>query len=219
MTAAVHVDRTVRGNLLGCAERRMPFLVAAENRQTFFDRVQTFLPTLDPRYRIIERAYNDAKEAFREVLREGGERYFEHLRAVALILIVYFRVRDYELIVAALLHDIVEDRSDWTIERVRIEYGDRVALLVEWMTKPSEDQFGSKRKRDAWYHERFRLAPRDFFLIKLADRYHNLATLWAKSAEDRQRKLDETKTYYLPHAEEQLILLHELEEAIAELEK
>ena len=113
------------------------FLKEAENRETFFRRIALIFPTLDPRYRLIERAYNDAKEAFRGIQRESGERYFEHIRAVALIVVDYLRVRDADLIVAALLHDIVEDRDDWTIARVQDEYGERVALLVEYLSKPS----------------------------------------------------------------------------------
>lgn len=110
-----------------------------ENRETFFRRIERFFPTLDPRYKAIERAYNDAKTAFHEKYREGGERYFEHIRAVALILIDHLRVKNHTLIIAALLHDIVEDCPEWTIPRVSIEYGEEVALLVEWLTKPDHD--------------------------------------------------------------------------------
>jgi (p)ppGpp synthase/HD superfamily hydrolase len=112
----------------------LEFLKAAENRESFFRRIALIFPTLDPRYRLIERAYNDAKEAFRGVNREGGERYFEHIRAVALIVIDHLRVRDADVIVAALLHDIVEDRDDWTVDRVQDAYGERVALLVEYLS-------------------------------------------------------------------------------------
>lgn len=90
-------------------------LAGAGNRVIFFRIISGFFPTMDPRYKAIEMAYQDAKDAFREKYREGGERYFEHIRAVALILILYLRVRDYELIIAALLHDIVEDIPSWTI--------------------------------------------------------------------------------------------------------
>ena len=102
---------------------RMEFLKAAENRETFFKRISYFFPTLDPRYKLIEKAYNAAKDAFRGVFRDDNEtRYFEHIRAVTLILVDYLRVKNYEIIVAALLHDIVEDVPSWTIERVRAEF-------------------------------------------------------------------------------------------------
>lgn len=198
---------------------KMMFLAAAENRKNFFRRVAYYYPTLDPRYRLIERAYNDAKDAFRGMYRDDGEtRYFEHIRAVALILLDYLRVRDYELVIAALLHDIVEDKDEWTIERVGLEYGERVAHLVEYLTKPSKSEYPEKGEREKVYHSRFEFAPREFFLIKLSDRFHNVYTLWACEEEKRRRKIEETRRYYLPHAEKHLILLHELEEVLRRAE-
>lgn len=196
----------------------MGFLSSAENRQSFFRRVALYYPTLDPRHRLIENAYNDAKDAFRGVFRDDGStRYFEHIRAVALILLDYLRVRDHEIIIAGLLHDIVEDKPEWTLERVREEYGERVAFLVEYLTKP--DGYEDKAERERVYHSRFESAPREFFLIKLADRFHNIFTLWTCAKAKRLRKIAETRRYYLPHAEKHLILLHELEEVLEALEE
>lgn len=191
-------------------------IAGARSREEFFRLIATIYPSLDYRYKLIEKAYNDAKDAFRPVEREDGERYFEHLRAVALILILYLRVRDYRLIVASLLHDIVEDIPSWTIERVRLEYGEEIALLVQWMTKPKK-LFPDKAECERVYHDRFAEAPREFFLLKLADRLHNLLTLGACSPEKRQRKIEETKLYYLPYAEKHCILIHESEAAIEEI--
>jgi len=196
----------------------LEFLKAAENRESFFRRIALIFPTLDPRYRLIERAYNDAKEAFRGVNREGGERYFEHIRAVALIVIDHLRVRDADVIMAALLHDIVEDRDDWTVARVQEAYGERVALLVEYLSKPSSS-WGSRDERLHLYHSRFAEAPREFFVIKLADRWHNLLSLWECPLEKRLRKIAETKAHYLPHAEREILLVHELEAALGALER
>lgn len=194
------------------------FLSAAENRELFFKRIALFFPKSDFRYQTIERAYNCAKDAFRGKFRDDGEtRYFEHLRAVALIIIDYLRVKDYELIIAALLHDIVEDIPSWTIARVRAEFGDRVALLVDWLSKPPLAQFRSKSERDRVYHLRFRNAPRDFFKIKLSDRWHNILTLSSCTPDKVDRKVEETRAYYLPYAEEQCVLIHELESALQKL--
>lgn len=195
---------------------KMLFLKAAENRESFFDRIALFLPRSDPRFKSIERAYDVAKDAFRGKFRDNcEERYFEHLRAVALILVEYLRVKDHELIIAALIHDIVEDIPYWTIERVRLEFGDRVAYLVDYMSKPALKNYTSKVLRNRAYHDRFAFAPREFFLLKLADRLHNVITLAGCAPEKRRRKIEETKLHYLPYAEIHLILLHELEEAIA----
>lgn len=196
------------------------FLSATQNRQTFFELIATLYSPRDPRYQLIEKAYQDAKDAFREKYRESGERYFEHLRGVALILIIYLGVRDHRLIIAALLHDIVEDCPElWSIDRVMKEYDEKVALLVQWMTKPSPElHSGDQEEASRIYHERFRFSPRAFFLIKLSDRLHNLITLWGCSAEKRTRKIIETRTHYLPWAKKHLILYKEIEEALRMLE-
>jgi len=199
-------------------EKVKALLKEAENRETFFRRIASFLPSMDPRYKLIEKAYDAAKDAFRDKEREEGGRYFEHLRAVAIILIDYLRVRDYVLIIVALLHDIVEDNPSWTIERVRIEFGDEVAILLDYCTKPSENDY-SKKERLRVYHARFEFAPRNFFLIKLSDRLHNILTIWKCAPEKIVRKIEETKQYYLPYAEKHVILIHELEEAIQEPNK
>jgi (p)ppGpp synthase/HD superfamily hydrolase len=187
---------------------RLNFLSIAENRDTFFQRIGRFFPVSDARYQLIDRAYNMAEDAFNEILRESGECYFEHLRRVALMQIDYLFICDHYKIAAGLLHDIVEDIPSWTINRVRQEFGSEVAFLVDWMTK---NKLG--------YHERFAWAPRDFFLIKLPDRWDNLLTLWECPAEKIERKIAETWQYYIPCARRELILAHELEEALVDLEK
>lgn len=195
-------------------------LSAAENRESFFKRISYLYPKSDHRYKLIEKAYNDAKDAFRGIYRDDGEtRYFEHIRAVVIIMIDYLRVKDYRLIIAGLLHDIVEDVPSWTIERVRVEYGDDVALYIDYVTKPKVELFGSKEGRDEAYHMRFKSAKRNFFKLKLSDRLHNMLTLWTCTPEKRVRKIAETREHYLPYAEKHFILYHELVDAIDELEK
>ena len=194
-------------------------LEEAKTRESFFMRIASFLPQMDPRYQTIERAYNAAKDAFRDVQRDNGDRYFEHLRGTSLIQIAYLRVKNFHLIASCLLHDTVEDIPSWTIERIRMAFGDEIALNVDWVTKPRLENFSSEKERDKAYYARFPLAPRDFWLIKLPDRLHNLMTLWPYSQEKIARKIEETKIYYLPYAEQHLILLHELEEALENLER
>lgn len=193
----------------------MPFLSGAENREKFFRRVAKFLPELDPRYQAILKAYDTAKDTFREEKRDSGVRYFEHLRGVALILLEYFESRDYEDIIAALLHDINEDKLEWPIQRIRDEFGKRVALLVEYLSQPKEGEFRSKEDCERAYHSRFEFAPRDFFLIKLADRLHNLLTINARPREKQVAKIEETERYYLQYARRELILLPEFREVLA----
>ena len=189
-------------------------IVKAQDKESFFSIIASFYPSLDWRYKLIEKAYNDANDAFRDTQRESGMQYFEHLRATTLILILYLRVRDYRIIIASILHDIVEDIPTWTISLVRDVYGDEIALLVQYMTKPKEYP---KEESEQIYHDRFAQAPRDFFLIKLPDRLHNVLTLNPCALEKRLRKVEETKRYYLPYAEKNQILIHELEQALAEV--
>jgi (p)ppGpp synthase/HD superfamily hydrolase len=168
--------------------------------------------------RSIENAYNTAKDAFREIERENGERYFEHLRCVALILMVYLRVRDANVIAAALLHDIIEDIKNWSQERIATHFNQIVGELVWWVSKPSITSFdGDKEARNRAYHQNLTRAPRNALLIKLADRLHNLITLWGMSVEDQKRKISETQDFFLPIAENEIILIHEIEAAIAEV--
>ena len=177
-----------------------------------------FFATLDSRYQLILRAYNDAKDAFRYTKRESGERYFEHLRAVSLILIDWLRIKDYRYIVVALLHDIVEDCKEWSLERLTQEYGQDIAVWVEWLTKPPKSEFGNdKLLRNRIYHRRLLEAPRGVKIIKLCDRLHNVMTLAECPPEKIKHKTEETVTYYLPLAEQEIILIHELEEALENL--
>ena len=190
----------------------------AENHVAFSRRIAAVFPTLDARYEMIERAYNTAKDSFRGVMRDGGERYFEHLREVTLILTDHLRVRDHRLIVAALLHDMVEDVPFWSVERIEREFRRDIAVRDEWVTKPPQGSFPDKDARDHAYHARLLEAPRDVAIFKLADRLHNVRTLWSCSPEKRQRKIEETRRWYLPLAEKHIILIHELETALVALE-
>ncbi|MDO8574585.1 MAG: HD domain-containing protein [bacterium] len=201
-------------------EKVRALLKESENREVFFRRIASFLPPMDPRYRMIEKAYNYAKDAFRDMPpRETGERYFEHLRAVVLIQFDYLRLRNPILLTSGLLHDMTEDIPSWPIERVRLEFGDEVALLQDYLSKPSKEEYPLNEERLAVYHRRFESAPREFFLVKLPDRLHNLLTMWSLSPEKIASKIAETERYYLPHAEKYTILIHELEEALTELKR
>jgi (p)ppGpp synthase/HD superfamily hydrolase len=183
----------------------------AKNRRAFFQRIHHLYPASDPCYQLIEKAYDTAKDEFRHIHRDTGERYFEHLRRSTLIMIDWLFVTDWHLIVAELLHDLVEDIPSWTIERVRREFGEEIARLVDWMTKPKDDEED--------YFRRLPNAPRSFWLMKLSDRLDNLLTLWGCTPEKINRKIKETKDIFLVYARKELILAHEIEEALEALEK
>jgi (p)ppGpp synthase/HD superfamily hydrolase len=188
----------------GMLEKVRVVLATGTNRESFFKIISRLYPTLDPRYIAIEKAYDAMKDAFRGKSRESGERYFEHLRSVALIMILYLRVKDFELIMAGLLHDASEDVEYWPVPRIRRSFGNRVAMYVERLDKGNQVELET--------------ADREFFLIKLSDRLHNLLTLGACPSDKIRRKVEETKLHYLPYAEKYLILYHEILAIIEELE-
>ncbi len=208
-------------------------LAASENRESFFARVERYHSKYAPRrklfadskyseneYEFIERAYNDGKKAVEGIKRENGERYFEHMRAVAIILIDYLfifeqinlRISAYKILAASLLHDVVEDCPEWNLNRVKQEYGREVAWLLDYVSKrPKSDYNGDTEAQLKFYHNRFATAPIEFFLIKLADRLHNQITLWCCDPDKIRRKMLETLKYYIPWARKLNILPHELE--------
>lgn len=198
-------------------ERLRKLINEHKDRAAFFKLVGRLFPQGSDEYLLIERAYTTAKDAFRPHQREGGERYFEHLRCVALIVAVHLRVKDANVIAAALLHDIIEDIPGWSHDRVAVEFNRTVAQLVWWVTKPSVELYGGdKAARNRAYHQNLMRAPRVALVVKLADRIHNLLTLWDVDEEKQRRKILETQDFYLPLAEKEILLIHEMEVAIAE---
>lgn len=192
-------------------------LAERTDRKSFFTLVGRHYPYGSRDYLLIEEAYDTAKNAFRAKVRDGGGRYFEHLRGVALIVMEYLRQHDAEIIAAALLHDIIEDVKGWDQLRLAAKFTPHVSQLVWWVTKPDVANYGGdKEARNRAYHENLRRAPRDAILIKLADRLHNLLTLWDTEDEKRVRKVRETQDFYLPLSELHIILIHEIESALQE---
>ncbi|HWO07247.1 MAG TPA: HD domain-containing protein [Candidatus Paceibacterota bacterium] len=191
-----------------------------ESKESFFARVGDIFPTTDARYKLIDRAYDAAQRAFRTHVRDDGEKYFEHLRATALILLVHLRVDDADVIAAALLHDICEDVDGWTHERLTSEFNERVAALVWWLTKPRQsDSYRTVGDIDRKYHRNLRRAPRKAVMIKLADRLHNLLTIWSQDPARVRAKISETKDFIMPLAERHIMLIHELEDALRAVEE
>lgn len=189
-----------------------------QGEDQFFKLIKRYYPRGDPSYSRIASAYNTAKKEFDVIQRENGDGYFTHLEATAVIIIAYLRVRDPDIICAALLHDICEDVQGWTQDRLELLFNRNVAQYVWWVSKPPATDFdgdleGSIRE----YHQRFSHAPREAIIIKLADRLHNIITLWGIKFERQQWKVRETQDFYLPLAEKHTILIHELETAVHEV--
>ena len=142
-------------------------------------------------------AYRLSKYGHRDQIRDSGERYFEHPKAVALILIDELQIYDAEMIIAALWHDLKEDKP-WMLEWKDIEliFGARVRELVHMLTKEPE----SSTKEKVEYLERIAVAGEDVRFIKLADRLHNVRTLSSCPSKKQARYLKETREFFIPLA-------------------
>ncbi len=189
-----------------------------KNRIAFFLIISGFYAPFSKQYKLIEKAYDTAKDAFRFKNREDGDRYFEHLREVTLIAILYLGITDYRDIVCLLLHDIVEDIESWTLERVAREFGRKIARHLEYLTKEKIKGL-SKDQLTYRYYKRFESAPRIVIIKKLCDRMHNLMKLYGCDREKQLRKINETIKYYLPLARKVMVFYWEFILMIDELQR
>jgi len=155
-----------------------------------------------PAYEIkqIIKAYHYAAKAHAGQKRKSGEPYITHPLAVSRIL-ASLRL-DYECLIAALLHDVIEDTAITRNELV-YEFGETVASLVSGVTKL--DSVAAKTKAEAQAENFQKIAiemARDIrvILIKLADRLHNMRTLGAMPTHKAKRIARETLALYIPIA-------------------
>src|SRR5690554_4687198 len=148
----------------------------------------------------VRRAYYYAEQAHDGQLRSSGEHYITHPLAVAGILASMHM--DHQSLMAAMLHDVVED-TGIPKEALTTEFGDSVANLVDGVTKLTQMKFGTKAEAQAENFQKMAMAmARDIrvILVKLADRLHNMRTLGALNAEKRRRIAKETLEIYAPIA-------------------
>jgi guanosine-3',5'-bis(diphosphate) 3'-pyrophosphohydrolase len=131
--------------------------------------------------------------------RKTGVPYLEHLLEAVQILVEGAGVSSPDVLVAAVLHDVVED-TPCTLGDVRTAFGPRVAELVGWVTIPAPGHGEDSSAAREAYLRRLRDAPRDAILVKLADRMSNVQTL-RNLAPDRQRAYyAQTVTHIVPLA-------------------
>jgi GTP diphosphokinase / guanosine-3',5'-bis(diphosphate) 3'-diphosphatase len=157
---------------------------------------------------IIEKAITFCIEAHKNQYRKSGEPYVIHPILVAAITAHYSN--DEAMVLAALLHDVVED-TDWTLEYIKENFGLDVANIVDGLTKITEirdTEFIHSKERDkllksAMTFRKMLVASIEdvrVLLVKLFDRTHNMLTLDALSEEKRFRIAEETLVVYAPIA-------------------
>jgi GTP pyrophosphokinase len=162
------------------------------------DKVRATNPEAD--IELLRRAYVFSAYEHKGQVRRSGEPYLVHPLEVANIL-ADLRM-DTVALAAGLLHDIVEDTPN-SIERVRELFGEQVAHVVEGVTKLSSLQFASSEERQAESFRKMLMAMVDdirVILVKLADRLHNMRTLYHLSEERRFSIAQETRDIYAPIA-------------------
>ena len=149
----------------------------------------------------VKRAYHFSEKCHHGQMRQSGDPYITHPLAVANILADLHM--DHESLMAALLHDVIEDTgvSKGQISR---RFGRTVADLVDGVSKLGEIESASRAEQQAESFQKMTLAmSRDIrvMLVKLADRLHNMRTLGVLSPEKRRRIARETIDIYAPIAQ------------------
>ncbi|MDP9822823.1 GTP pyrophosphokinase [Nocardioides massiliensis] len=173
-------------------------------------RSQSGNPVLEPLFRsiranhpkadlaLIERAYVTAEQAHGTQMRKSGDPYITHPLAVTQILADIGMTE--ATLCAALLHDTVEDTS-YSLEELRKDFGDEVALLVDGVTKLDKVKYGDSAQAET-IRKMIVAMSRDIrvLVIKLADRLHNMRTLRYLKQDTQERKARETLEIFAPLA-------------------
>ncbi len=154
----------------------------------------------DEERKVIKRAFFLAKEAHEGVRRRSGEPYLLHPIAVARIVVDEIGL-GVKSVVAALLHDVVED-TEYTVEDMERIFGPKIASMVDGLTKMS-GVFNADTSEQAEYFRKVLLTLSDdvrVILIKIADRLHNMRTLGAMPINKQVKITGETIYLFTPLA-------------------
>ncbi|WP_217477481.1 bifunctional GTP diphosphokinase/guanosine-3',5'-bis pyrophosphate 3'-pyrophosphohydrolase [Stutzerimonas stutzeri] len=162
------------------------------------DRLSTYLGA--DQVNLVRRAYFYAEQAHDGQRRRSGEAYVTHPLAVANILADMHM--DHQSLMAAMLHDVIED-TGIAKEALTAQFGETVAELVDGVSKLTQMKFETKAEAQAENFQKMAMAmARDIrvILVKLADRLHNMRTLEVLAGEKRRRIAKETLEIYAPIA-------------------
>lgn len=168
-----------------------------ERSQHVFDVMQP--TTAEPDMVRLRDAFELAREAHAPQVRKTGEPYILHPIAVATIAAEELRL-DVNSVIAAFLHDVVEDTAH-TINEIRARFGDDVAYLVKVLTKPEKDHYDMSKQMDN-FRQMLNSMQHDIrpIFVKLADRLHNMRTLSSMRPDKQMKIAGETDYFYAPLA-------------------
>ena len=150
---------------------------------------------------LITKAFNFARQAHKGVRRHSGEPYIMHPLEVATIVCKEIGLGSTS-ISAALLHDVVED-TDYTVEDIKNLFGEKIANIVDGLTKISGGVFGAHASEQAENFKKLLLTMSEdirVVLIKIADRLHNMRTLEFMPVNKQYKIAGETLYIYAPIA-------------------
>jgi guanosine-3',5'-bis(diphosphate) 3'-pyrophosphohydrolase len=201
-TAVQHLEKTGKS-------ARPPMMRQYE----LVERVRRYNPQADEA--LLDRAYVYAMKAHGEQMRASGDPYFSHPLEVAAIL-TDLKLDD-ATIVAALLHDTIED-TETTRAEIDQLFGRNIGALVDGLTKLKRLELVSKEAKQAENLRKLLLAISDdvrVLLVKLADRLHNMRTIHHKQPDSRRRTAEETLDIYAPLAGR--MGMHEMREELEDL--
>ena len=206
MADQLYMEETASGQEIVSVKKRQELKAPSDftSPENLFEelkrRVLEYHPSDD--MSMIEKACRVAEKAHRGQARKSGEPYIIHPLCVGLILADL--EMDKETIAAGILHDVVEDTA-MTVDEIRREFGDDVALLVDGVTKLGQVDYKVEKVEIQAENLRkmFLAMAKDIrvIIIKLADRLHNMRTLGYMRREKQLEKAGETMDIYAPLAQ------------------
>lgn len=165
-----------------------------ENKETFRARLKPFFSPseqMDIYWAYIAAKFGHRAQLRKELVEGKPTRYFEHVRRVSIILMDEMRIMDRDMIIAALLHDSIEDTDDISPELIEHAFGSNVAGMVALLSKVPKEG----------YHDRLHHCKNwKVLAIKACDRLDNLRSLMVPgtTVEFQKRQIAETKEQYFP---------------------
>lgn len=171
--------------------------IVEERAQEVFNAMEARVSQADMQR--LKAAFEFAREAHSSQKRKTGEPYIIHPIAVARIAAIELNL-DVNSVIAAFLHDVVED-TNYSIDDIQRRFGDDVAFLVRVVTKQKKEKYEMSKQLDN-FKQMLNSVQYDIraLLVKLSDRLHNMRTLSSMRADKQMKIAGETDYFYAPLA-------------------